>query len=178
MVLVSLIIGLGVAELLTGVAQTIRNRDTVRQYWVHTVFVVIVFLALLQQWWEIWGVRDTPVWTFPGLLMMLGGPVGLFLISHLLYPEPISGSDYKSYYYNKMGPVRWVGVITVVVAVTFRPVVLGNELFTADNLSSVLLVAIFIGMNFTRKEWFHGATVILVLMGLMADIMIFNVEIR
>jgi len=85
MVLVSLIIGLGIAEVLTGIARTIRDRDTVQTYWIHSLFIVIVFPALLQQWWEIWGVRDVPVWTFPGLLMMLGGPIGLPLRPQLVF---------------------------------------------------------------------------------------------
>lgn len=178
MVLVSLIIGLGIAELLTGVAQTIRNRDTLRFYWIHTTFVLIVFLALLQQWWEIWGVRNTPAWTFPGLVMMLGGPIGLFLIAHLIFPEPVSGSDYKSYYYEKMGPALWVAVFTVMVSVTFRPVILGSELFALDNMSSFLLVTIFISMTFTRNPWFHGVVVPLVLFGLLADILLVGIEIR
>ena len=81
MVLVSLIIGLGVAELLSGVAQAIRHRKSINFYWVHITFILIVFVALLQQWWEIWGVREVASWTFAGLLMMLGGPIGLFLIA-------------------------------------------------------------------------------------------------
>ena len=66
---------------------------------------VLIFLALLQQWWEIWGTRDTPAWTFFGLLMMLAGPIGLFLIAHLIFPERIAEANTKSYYFNEMGPV-------------------------------------------------------------------------
>jgi len=178
MVLVSLIIGLGIAELLSGIAQTIRNRETAKLYWKHVVFVIIVFLALLQQWWEIWGIRDTPSWSFPGLLMMLGGPIGLFLIAHLLFPHPIFRADFKAYYYNKMKPALWVGVLTVIISGTFRPVILGSELFALDNLTSFLLVVIFICMTITKKSWFHGVMVILILLGILADILLVNSKIQ
>ena len=105
MVLVSLIIGLGLAEILTGIARSIRCRDSIRVYWVHAVLVAVFFVALLQQWWEIWGVRDTPEWSFPGLIMMLGGPVGLFLVAHLLFPEPMKNSSFREYYYGAMRPI-------------------------------------------------------------------------
>ena len=82
------------AEVLTGVARMISYRDTVKAYWIHSTFILIVFLALLQQWWEIWGVREVASWTFAGLLMMLGGPIGLFLIANLLFPDPVNGTDY------------------------------------------------------------------------------------
>jgi len=178
MVLVSLIIGLGVAELLSGVTQSIRHRDTIQTDWMHSGFVIIVFLALLQQWWEIWGVRDTPTWTFPELLLMLGGPIGLFLIAHLLFPEPIAKANFKSYYQEKMVPILWLGVLTVLQSVLFRPIVLGHSLFAMDNLTSFLIITIFIGMAFIRNRWFHGTMVILLLVGLVADILLVGLEIH
>ena len=178
MVLVSLIIGLGVAELLSGVAQIIRNRKAIQFYWIHTVFVVIIFLALLQQWWEIWGIRNTPVWTFPGLLMMLSAPIGLFLIAHLVFPEPVAQSDQRSFYFQKMNPTLWIAILTVLSSVAFRPVILGEDLFTTDNLSSFVLILIFCSMIFIKNATYHGVMVILVLLALLADILLVGMEIR
>jgi hypothetical protein len=62
MVLVSIIIGLGITELLKGVGQMIRYRKSVRTYWVHSVLIVFVMIALLQQWWEIWDLQGVPGW--------------------------------------------------------------------------------------------------------------------
>jgi len=169
---------LGLAELLSGIAQTIRNKEEVIFYWVHSVFVAIVFLALLQTWWEIWGVRETPAWTFIGLLVMLGGPIGLFLISHLIFPEHLAGSNLRSFYYDKMSPVFWISVLTVVASATFRPMILGAQLFALDNLSSFLLVAIFASMANTKNAHFHGCMVILVFVALLADILLVNMVIQ
>ena len=99
MVLVSIIIGLGIAEILTGLARALRCRDSVQHYWVHSVLVLLVFVAQIQQWWESWGLRDAPEWTFLALIMMLVGPVCLFLITHLLFPEPVDGANLREYYY-------------------------------------------------------------------------------
>lgn len=177
MVLVSLIIGLGIAELLSGIAQTIRYRKTVTLYWVHFTFVLIIFLALLQQWWEIWGLRETETWTFIGLLMMLGGPIGLFLISHLIFPDQIVTVDFRAYYYNEMQPILWIGVCTVITSVTFRPLIFGETLFALDNLSSFVLIAIFVSLSFSRNAIYHGVMVILVLLGLMFDVLLVGLEI-
>jgi len=40
MVLVSVVIGLGLTEILTGAASLIRARDEVRFYWIHVAFQV------------------------------------------------------------------------------------------------------------------------------------------
>ena len=37
MVLVSIIIGLGIAEILTGIARQIRCRSSIQGYWVHSI---------------------------------------------------------------------------------------------------------------------------------------------
>ncbi len=178
MVLVSLIIGLGIAELLSGVARAIRHRDTVQFYWIHAAFLVIIFLALLQQWWEIWGIRDTPTWTFPGLVMMLSGPICLFLISHLVFPEDLPGTNLKSFYFEKMRPLLWIAVTAVVLSVSFRPLILGMELISLDNLSSLILVLIFTAMALNKNEIFHSLMVILVFTGLIADILFVSMSIQ
>lgn len=178
MVLVSLIIGLGLAELLSGIAQTIRNKEEVKFYWVHSLFIVIIFLALLQTWWEIWGVKDNPTWTFIGLVIMLGGPIGLFLISHLVFPEKLAGSDLRSFYFEKMNPTLWIAVLTIISSATFRPIVLGTQLFTLDNLSSFLLISIFLSLTQTKNAAFHGFMVVLIFFALLADILLVNMVIE
>jgi hypothetical protein len=81
MVLVSIIVGLRIAEVLTGIARLIRCRQSIKGFWIHSVAVAAIFFALLQQWWEIWGVGAASDWTFLALIMMLSGPVGLFLMA-------------------------------------------------------------------------------------------------
>lgn len=177
MVLVSLIVGLGIAELLSGIARAIRNRNTIKLYWVHSLFVAIVFLALLQQWWEIWGLSTNEVWTFVGLLMMLGAPIGLFLISHLLFPEQMENANLKSYYFDKMKPGLWIAVGTVVIASSFRPIVFGHNYFSIDNLSSIVLMIIFASMAFFRNQYFQAVMVIIILALLLMDIFFYGAQI-
>jgi len=102
MVLVSIIIGLGIAELLTGFARLLASRNSVQRYWVHTLIIMAIFLVHLQIWWESWDMHRVPEWSFLGLLLMIATPVFLFLIAHLLYPEQISGSDMREYYYQNV----------------------------------------------------------------------------
>lgn len=178
MVMVSLIIGLGIAELLAGVAGIIRHRASIQHYWVHSIFVLIVFIALLQQWWEIWEIHDMKAWTFLGLLMLLGGPVGLFLISHLIFPERLENADIETYYYGRMVPALWIGVATTVVATLFRPTILGSDLLSIHNLSSLLFITLFASMALIKNRIFHAVAALLILSSLLADILMISGELR
>jgi len=170
MVLVSIIIGLGIAEILTGVARQIRCRGSTRGYWVHSLLVGTIFVALIQQWWEIWGLRGVPEWSFIGLVMMLGGPVGLFLIAHLLFPEPMHGADFRHYYDGEMRPVWWLAAMTVVLATLFRPLVIGADLLSLDNATSLVFLVGFAALAISRRPIIHAILVPSFLLLLLLDI--------
>lgn len=170
MVLVSIIIGLGIAEILTGVARQIRCRGSTRGYWVHSLLVGTIFVALVQQWWEIWGLRVVPEWSFVGLVMMLGGPVGLFLIAHLLFPEPMQGADFRRYYDGEMRPVWWLAAMTVVLATLFRPLVIGSDLLSLDNATSLVFLFGFAALGISRRPIIHAILVPTFLLLLLLDI--------
>jgi hypothetical protein len=171
MVLVSIIIGLGIAEILAGVARQIRCRGSIRGYWVHSVLVGAIFVALLQQWWEIWGLRVVPEWSFGGLAMMLSGPVGLFLIAHLLFPEPMHRADIREYYDGAMRPVWWLAALTVALATLFRPTIIGSNLWSLDNATSFVFFFAFIALALVRRSTFHAILVPIVLLLLLVDIL-------
>ena len=170
MVLVSIIIGLGVAEILTGVARQIRERESTQGYWVHSVLVLALFFALLQQWWEIWSLRGVSEWTFLGLIMMLTGPVGLYLIAHLLFPEPMPGANFREYYYGTMRPIWWLGVATTVLATLFRPLIFDQELLTVENASSFVGCIGFAILAISQRVALHSMLVPFFLVLVLIDI--------
>ncbi len=174
MVLVSIIIGLGITEILTGIARMIRCRASITGYWVHSVIVAGIFFALLQQWWEIWDLRSASEWTFHGLLMMLAGPVGLNLIAHLLFPEPMQGANFREYYYGTMRPVWWLGALTVVLATMFRPLIFGVNLLSPDNATSFLFLFAFIVLAISTRSILHVILVPTFLLLVLFDIFQWN----
>jgi hypothetical protein len=174
MVLVSIIIGLGVAEILTGVGRQVRCRDSIHSYWVHSVLVTGIFFACLQQWWEIWGLRVVPEWSFHGLVMMLTGPVGLFLIAHLLFPEPVRGANLREYYFGAMRPIWWLAALTVVLATLFRPLIFGFDLLSAENAISFVLLAGFVTLAISKRSFLHAIFVPAFLLLILLDILQWN----
>jgi len=177
MVLVSIIVGLGIAEILTGIARLIRCRGSIQGYWVHSVTVTAIFFALLQQWWEIWGLRAAPEWTFHGLLMMLTGPVGLFLIANLLFPEPMPRANLREYYYGAMRPIWWLGVATVILATLFRPLIFDSDLLSPDNATSFLFLLGFIVLAISKRPILHAILLPAFLLFIILDIFQWNLVI-
>ena len=155
MVLMSIIVGLGMATLLTGVADLIRARRSIRPYWVHALIIAMVFLALAQVWWESWGLHAVAEWSFLGLLMMLGGPICLFLISHLLFPESVSGVDLAEYYFEVSSVVWLLGAATTLIGTSLGPIAFGGPLFDVGNLASVPTLLICLVLAVSRNRRLH-----------------------
>ena len=174
MVMVSIIIGLGISELLRGVARLIRSRRETKAYWVQLVLVAAIFIVFVQQWWEFWQLRELQEWTFALVLLYLAELVGLYLIAHLLFPEHVRGVDLRTYYYGEMRAAWWIGIATVLIAMTFWPVAIGHPVFIADNLSTWVALGSFIILAVSKRPLVHSTLVPLFLLFAIWDVVEFS----
>ncbi len=168
MVLVSIIIGLAIAELLTGSARLLRQRSTVDFYWLHTLVILGVGLAMLQIWWESWHLRDVPAVSFLHLCLLLASPVALFMMAHLLFPEPGEPTRMREYYLRQ-APLIWGFALFGTLVGTFAlPTVRGDPIFEMTNLTGFPMTVLFIALIFSKNPRVHEvvAPVILVLVAL------------
>ena len=174
MVILSIIVGLGIAELLNGVASAIQHRHTVKVYWVHALLTVAIFLALVQQFWEAWGLRNVEGWTFLALLQMLGFPICLYLCASLLFPDPIEGGDLEAHYYDAMRPLWILLGIGIVLATTFRPMAFNVDMLVADNLTSLINLVVVAVLWTTHNRMVHACAVCFALITVIGDILIWT----
>ena len=94
-VLVSLILGLGITHLLTGVGHTIHRRGQVRTDMVHNLWTIATFLILVLNWWVFFQSRFITNWSFGEFLLVIGWAVAFYLMAVVLYPPGMApGEDY------------------------------------------------------------------------------------
>lgn len=105
-VLISIIIGIGLAHVLDGLAKLIRYRKTVRFYLPSLLWLVLLFLLQVQIWWAAFAWRDLPDWNFLGFLTFLLLPTGAYLMAALMLPDFSSGRelDMRARYFEQR---RW-----------------------------------------------------------------------
>jgi len=104
-VLISMVVGLAIAQLLQGVAQAVHERGQARIDSVHMVWTAIVLLNLALNWWVLFSWRDHEVWSFTLFLSLVVWAVALYLPVVFLYPprKPPSESWASVYTSNR----RW-----------------------------------------------------------------------
>lgn len=169
MVLVSVVIGLGLTEILTGGANLLRARGTVRFHWIHVLFQFGIFFALLQQWWESWDWVGLEEISFIAVLTLLASPVFLYLIAHLLFPSPTENADLKSYYYLQ-APLLW-GLVAAgtIVGNVFRPLAWGDPVVDPSNLSGIPTVAICVILATSKDQRAHSILAPILILLLILD---------
>jgi hypothetical protein len=155
MVLDSIIIGLGLSEILTGLGQLLRSRGAVRAYGVHAAVVGLILVTLVQHWWDTWGLRDIAQWNFAGLLLFVSGPVLLFLLGYLAFPQSVADWNLEEYYYKHSSLLWGIGALYLVTTLLFRPLVLDARFMSPQNLLRGVAVILCVALASTRRKSFH-----------------------
>jgi hypothetical protein len=178
MILLSIIVGLGLAEILTGFGRILREGRLSELSWIHAALATAIFFGLLQTFWESWGLRSIEAWTFPAMLLMLASPILLLTITHLLFPTDYEHTPLKDYYFvNPRLPWR-LAALTVIVGTLFRPIAFGMPLFILDNASSVPMILLCVLLGATRKRLVHYIFVPLITIFIILDTLFINYMIR
>jgi cell division protein FtsW (lipid II flippase) len=101
-VVISVVIGLGLSHLLTGTAELVKSRRRVKFYWVHLLWVALIFVGHIFLWWSMWNLRLVRNWNFFSFLLILLAPVLLYVAAAFLIPKVEFGAaiDLREYFYQ------------------------------------------------------------------------------
>ena len=85
-VFVSVVIGLAVVHLLSGVSLILDAREDERLDWVHGTWTANVFVTTVVVWWFNFSLVGVVEWTLPYFVNLVAYAVVLYLMAALLYP--------------------------------------------------------------------------------------------
>ena len=157
-VLISIILGLGMTQLLSGFARWIEQRETFRAYGPAMAWAAMLLLVHIQGWWSMFGMRHHRDWTFLEFVIVLLQPITLFLMSALVLPGANSPElDLRRNYFAQ---TRWLFglMLALLVISVVKDVALNGELPEQANLAfhAFLFAMAAIGVA-TENETYHRA---------------------
>lgn len=86
-VLISLILGLGINRILSGLSRLIQAPSWNEATLAHVVWALIVLLGSVHFWWWEFALRTVTVWYFGSYLVVLSYAFVMFLQASLLFPD-------------------------------------------------------------------------------------------
>jgi hypothetical protein len=101
-VFISIIVALGITQLLLGIAKLIEKPSDQRIYWVHMVWAAGLFLVLLLFWWAEFRLVTVEEWTFYSYGILALYATVLFLVSAVLFPSgSYDGIDFEERFFAR-----------------------------------------------------------------------------
>jgi hypothetical protein len=157
-VLISIILGLGITQLLSGFGRWVESRFSFPAYAPTILWSINLLLMHIQTWWSMYGMRYHPDWTFLQFVVVLLQPIVLYLLSTVVLPSSTAGAlDLKTNYFTQR---RWFfGLLTALLVVSVsRDVVLNGSLPDTGNLLfHGLFLAGAVSGWITARESYHRA---------------------
>jgi hypothetical protein len=160
-VLISIIIGLGITQLLSDIHKLIQARTRVRSYSLTIAWTIILFITMVEWWWASFEFRKED-FNFFFYLFVLLSPITLYLAVAFVLPDVTDEQtpiDMKAYYYKTRGyffPLVAIGPVFDAI----RRFLQGDEMFSVvSNLISAVLVG---ALAFTDNSAVHIAVTLIV----------------
>lgn len=133
-VLISIILGLGITTILTGVAEFIKHPPADKLYPPYVIWIALVFVLHIQEWWESYSLKTIERWKLPMFLFIILYPIALYILAHLLFPGDLKrGLVTKNFYLNNYPRLFITAVIIDVLAILHNVFILnfspGEQVF-------------------------------------------------
>ncbi len=156
-VLISIILGLGITQILTGIADLIHQSGRVKVYWPHLLWVLIVLVLHVQEWWVTYDLRHYVPWRLPTFLFIMIYPVILFILARLLFPFGLQEGliDLKTFYYGNYRKFFLFAIGLAMLAILDGLFIRGD---TLKSQAAKLIIPFVFLILIARKqspEWVH-----------------------
>lgn len=169
LVLASIIIGLGIADLLSSVQRLLRARARVRWDWAIPATALATLMINMMIWWSLYAPAEKPV-TIGGFLPDLVQLILLFLLTCAVLPDevPADGIGLRAYHDENRAYI-WTLFCAVLGWGTLCAIVEGawhRDLAGAigQRLPDLAVLALMASMIFVRARWWHAIVLALLLL--------------
>lgn len=114
-ILISIILGLGITTILTGVAELIKQTRLTTLFAPYIMWISLIFVIHIQEWWMSYELKTVQVWTLHMLLFTLLPPINLYILAHLLFPAGLNSSFTSKEFYLTNFPKLFIATISLVI---------------------------------------------------------------
>lgn len=164
-VAVSLIYSLILAKLLGALPAALQPA---RRYWVHALWIAILFFITCDSWWRFWSYREVN-WNPTAFVTLLAVPSIIYLrAAILLSNQPFEVLSWREHYYKTRCPFFLLQLLGIANYALSHWLISGTMLIsTTENIVGFgLLSVLAILAAFFRAPRLHEATAVLMLLAI------------
>lgn len=104
------------AEVLQGLADSLRHRETVRSYWPLMVMAALILTMAIWTLRWLWLAEDQQSWSWGELALALAPGFLIFVMARLTFPQELKGRDLRAYYFEQSRVIWGLAAVFVALA--------------------------------------------------------------
>jgi hypothetical protein len=141
-VLLSIILGLAIAQVLQGYRGLLLSRSRVSLYAPPLIWSVLMLVFATQSWWASFGLADHVGWTFATFSLILLQTILIYMMTALVLPDFPAGEavDLRAHYYREARPFFGLAIAMLAASVA-KDWMLDSRLPEGPNLAFHLFFA-------------------------------------
>jgi len=171
-VAVSIILGLGVIQLLSNLDQVLARP---RRYWLHSAWVFMLFWILVQNWWAFWDLRDV-VWNLGHFSLWITYVSVLYLVVLTLTKTSSPELNWEEVYFLRSRRIFSLFAIAGIFAVLLTWIMLDASLLHPYRYIQYSSIAVFILLLTSKRKRFHEVFSVLVIAIVLLGQAIFRLQ--
>lgn len=173
-ILISIILGLGIAQLLSALADLLYDIKQVKFYWPHTLWIIFVLFLHIQDWFITYELRSLAAFNLPTLLFILLYPVTLFMCAKVLLPTNRSEESFnmKRYYFSQFRLIYLLIGFSIALSIGFNAIFLNLQWVEQLALIVFLAIVIFMALKNVQTEWMHKGLILMVCIAMLIAVII------
>jgi len=173
-ILVSIILGLGITQILSAFSDLLYHHKKVRFYWPHTFWLVFILFLHIQDWFITYQLKDKPVWHLPELFFILLYPISLFCAAKMLLPtnEREERNDMKLFYKSQYPIIFIIVGISIFISILFNYFFLSERLLQQIPLMIFLCVILYTALKKVESEILHIAVAIAIISASLVSVVL------
>ena len=171
-VFISIILGLGVTQILTGIADLVHQNERVKIYWPHLIWILLVLILHVQEWWVTFELRNMEKWRLPVFLFVLLYPVTLFILARLLFPFGLNEGtiDLREFYFQNYRRIFLFGSLLALLSIIDNLLLRNYAILDLLAQSTVFLLLSLMAILKNSKPWLHKSVAVFMILFLIGSI--------
>ena len=157
------------AQILMAIGRILQAEKEIRLYWIHSAWVLLVFLLHIFVWFNAWEYHAIQTWNLSQFLSFLTVPIVLFIASVITFPDIHQEKEYdlRDYYYTSFGWLHALSAALIVMVSINEFILLDQQLLVWQNgVRGAAFLVLLIGF-LSRQPKVHASQII-ILYGLIS----------
>jgi hypothetical protein len=179
-VLISIILGLGITQIMTGVADLIHQWDKMKLYWPHSLWILLVFIMHIHEWWYTYDLKSHESWYILSFLFIVLYPIMLFVLARIMFPfgNMETETDFKEFYFTNYRKFFLIAIILIVLAIIQDVFLEGYGWFDQILKIIILNVLSIVAIRKIENELIHKIIVVLLLAAFIGSLAVLDYIIK